>query len=153
MYSISYGVLTLVCAQSLSCVWLFATPWILACTKLLRPWDFQGKSTGVGCHFLLQGIFPTQGLNPGLSHCRRTLYYLSHQGSPYACVCLFNNAIPIIRYLNSPIHIFLCLHWTFLLRIFMSLKLGAWNVKTKEKVNENIEKTFLISFGLLPVLF
>ena len=53
-----------------------------ACTKLLRPWDFQGKSTRVGCHFLLQGIFPTQGLNPGLSHCRQTLYHLSHQGSP-----------------------------------------------------------------------
>ena len=50
---------------------------------LLRPWDFPGKSTGVGCHFLLQGIFPTQGLNPGLLHCRQTLYPLSHQGSPY----------------------------------------------------------------------
>ena len=62
---------------------LFATPWIVACTKLLHPWDFQGKTTGVGCHFLLQGIFPTQGLNPGLSHCRQTLYHLSHQGSPY----------------------------------------------------------------------
>ena len=60
---------------------LFATPWIVACTKLLRPWDFQGKSTGVGCHFLLQGIFPTQGSNPGLSHCRQMLYCLSHQGS------------------------------------------------------------------------
>ena len=62
--------------------WLFATPWTEACTKLLRPWDFQGKSTGVGCHFLLQGIFPTQGSNPGLSHCRQTLYHLSRQGSP-----------------------------------------------------------------------
>ena len=60
---------------------LFATPWIVACTKLLCPWDFQGKSTGVGCHFLLQGIFPTQGSNRGLSHCRQTLYRLSHQGS------------------------------------------------------------------------
>ena len=58
------------------------TPWIVACTKLLHPWDFQGKSTGVGCHFLLQGISPTQGLNPGLSHCRQTLYRLSHQRSP-----------------------------------------------------------------------
>ena len=38
--------------------------------RLLRPWDFLGKSTGVGCHFLLQGIFPTQGSNPGLPHCR-----------------------------------------------------------------------------------
>ena len=52
-------------------------PWTVACTKLLHPRDFQGKSTGVGCHFL-QGIFPTQGLNPGLSHCRQTLYLLSH---------------------------------------------------------------------------
>ena len=50
-------------------------------TRLLRPWDFLGKSTGVGCHFLLQGIFLTQGLNPGLPHCRQTLYHLSHQGS------------------------------------------------------------------------
>ena len=60
---------------------LFATPWTVACTKLLRPWDFLGKSTGVGCHFLLQGIFPNQGSNPGLPHCRQTLYHLSHQGS------------------------------------------------------------------------
>ena len=37
----------------------------------------------MGCHFLLQGIFPTQGLNPGLPHCRQTLYHLSHQGSPF----------------------------------------------------------------------
>ena len=35
-----------------------------------HPWDFPGKYTGVGCHFLLQGIFPTQGLNAGLPHCR-----------------------------------------------------------------------------------
>ena len=42
---------------------------------------FSGKNTGVGCHFLLQGIFPTQGLNPGLPHCRQTLYRLSHHGS------------------------------------------------------------------------
>ena len=68
--------------KSLSRVWLFATPWAVACTRLLRPWDFLGKSTGVGCHFLLQGIFPTQGSNPGLPHCRQTLYHLSHQGSP-----------------------------------------------------------------------
>ena len=51
-------------------------------TRLLCPWDFPGKNTGVGCHFLLQGIFPTQGWNPGLSHCRQTFYPLSHQGSP-----------------------------------------------------------------------
>ena len=42
---------------------------------------FPGKSTGVGCHFLLQGIVPTQGPNPGLPYCRQKLYCLSHQGS------------------------------------------------------------------------
>ena len=41
-----------------------------------------GKNTGAGCLALLQGIFPTEGLNPGLPHCRRILYHLSHQGSP-----------------------------------------------------------------------
>ena len=61
--------------KSLSCVRLFVTPW------LLSPWNFPGKNTGVGCHFLLQRIFLTQGLNPGLPHCRQTLYCLSHQGS------------------------------------------------------------------------
>ena len=40
---------------------------------LLCPWDFLGKNTGVGCHFLLQGIFPTQGSNLGLLYCRETL--------------------------------------------------------------------------------
>ena len=48
----------------------------------LCPWDSPGKNTGVGCRALLQGIFPTQGSNPGLSHCRWILYRLSHQWSP-----------------------------------------------------------------------
>ena len=43
--------------------------------------DSPGKNTEVGCHALLQGIFPTQGSNPGLLHCRQILYQLSHQGS------------------------------------------------------------------------
>ena len=48
-------------------------------TRLLCPWDFPGNTTGVDCHFLLQGIFPTQGSNPGLLNYRQTLYCLSHQ--------------------------------------------------------------------------
>ena len=40
--------------------------------------DSPGKNTGVACCVLLQGIFPTQGLNPGLLHCRWILYYLSY---------------------------------------------------------------------------
>jgi len=46
------------------------------------PWNFPGQNTGVGSIFLLQGIFPTQGSNSGLPHCRRILYQLSHKGSP-----------------------------------------------------------------------
>ena len=49
---------------SLSCVWLFATPWRVAHQPPL--WDFPGKNTGVGCHFLRQGIFLTQGSTPKL---------------------------------------------------------------------------------------
>ena len=49
--------------------------------RLFCPWNSLGKNTGVGCsHSLLQGIFLTQGLNPGLPHCRQSLYHLSHQG-------------------------------------------------------------------------
>jgi len=44
--------------------------------------DSPGKNTGVGCHALLQGIFPTQGSNLGLPYCRQILYCLSYQGSP-----------------------------------------------------------------------
>ena len=44
--------------------------------------DSPGKNTGVGCHALLQGIFPTQGSNPGLPHCRWILCHPNHQGSP-----------------------------------------------------------------------
>ena len=46
------------------------------------PWNSPGQNTGVGSLSLLQGIFPTQGSNPGLPHCRRILYQLSYQGSP-----------------------------------------------------------------------
>ena len=44
--------------------------------------DSPGKDAGVGCHALLQGIFPTKGWNPGLLLCRWILYCLNHQGSP-----------------------------------------------------------------------
>ena len=50
----------------------------------LCPWDFSGKNTGVGGHFILQGIFPTQGSNPDRLHFRQILYCLSHQGRPFS---------------------------------------------------------------------
>ena len=50
--------------------------------RLLCPWDSLGKNTGVGSLSLLQGIFPTQGLNPDLPHCWLIPYQLSHKRSP-----------------------------------------------------------------------
>ena len=67
--------------KSLSCVWLFATPWTVA-SQVPPSMGFSNSNTGVGCHCLLQGIFPTQGLNPGLLHCRQTFYHLRYQVSP-----------------------------------------------------------------------
>ena len=60
----------------------------LSPARLLCPWDFPGKNTGMCCHFLLQGIFATQGLNPRFLHLLRFLHWqvdylsLSHLGSP-----------------------------------------------------------------------
>ena len=56
--------------KSLSCVRLFAPPWTVAYQTPLSMGFFPGKNTGVGCHFLLQEIFPTQRLNLGLPHCK-----------------------------------------------------------------------------------
>ena len=50
--------------------------------KLYSPWNSPGQNTGVGSLSLLQGLFLTQGSNPGLPHCRQILYQLSHKGSP-----------------------------------------------------------------------
>ena len=77
----SFQITRIMCAYSLSCAQLFVTPWTVARQAPLSM-GFSRQNTGVSCHGLLQGIFPTQGLNPGLLHCRWILYQLSYQGSP-----------------------------------------------------------------------
>ena len=67
--------------ESLSYVQLLRLPGLWP-TRILCPWYSPGKNTGVGSLSLLQGIFLTQGSNPGLPHCRQIPYYMSHQGSP-----------------------------------------------------------------------
>ena len=57
------------CLVAKSCPTLLQ-PHGLQPARLLHPWDFPDKNTGVGCHFLLPGIFLTQGLNSHLLHCR-----------------------------------------------------------------------------------
>ena len=66
------------------CVYLVTQSCLTLCspTRLLRPWDSPGKSTGVCCHALLQGIFPTQGSNPCLLRWQAGSSLLSHLESP-----------------------------------------------------------------------
>ena len=65
---------------------------------LYSPWNSPGQDTRVGSRSLLQGIFPTQGSNPGLPHCRRILYQLSHQGSPNT---IFSSVQSLSRVLST----------------------------------------------------
>jgi len=67
-----------VCCVSHSVVSDSLWPHGLEPARLLHPWDSPGKNTGVGCHALFQGIFPTQESNQIL-HCRQILYQLSYQ--------------------------------------------------------------------------
>ena len=59
--------------------------WPHGLVRLLCAWNSPGKITRVGCHFLLQSVFLTQGLNPGLLHCRWIIYHLNYQGYNYCC--------------------------------------------------------------------
>ena len=67
---------------SLNPIQLFATAWTVTCQVPLSR-GFTRQEYWVGCHFLLQGIFPTQGSNSCLRHCRQILYLLSHQETAY----------------------------------------------------------------------
>ena len=83
--------------QSLSCAQLFMTPGLQP-SRLPWPWNCPDKNSGVDCHFLLQGIFPMQWLNPGLLHCRNIFYCLSHQGSPINNIKFDSQAVVIYAY-------------------------------------------------------
>ena len=67
-----------------------------------------GKNTGVGSCSLLQGIFPTWGLNPGLQYCRQILYQLSHQGSPLLTHHLIKETLTSLSKVASPTLWMLC---------------------------------------------
>ena len=79
---------TLGCCVCVSCSVVSDSlrPHGLQLTRLFCLWNSPGKNTGVGSRSLLQGIFPTQRLNPGLLHCGQILYCLSHQGSPQQAI-------------------------------------------------------------------
>ena len=118
-----YFCVLLVCLAAQLCLTLW--PFGLQLTRILCPWDFSGKNTGVACHFLLQGIFPTLGSNPGLLHCRQILYQLSYEGSPnslrcliwsFTCFCLTSTVgisfvfFFFFHWICMPLHCFLVYH-------------------------------------------
>ena len=82
-----------------SCIWLFVTPWTIAWQAPLSR-NSLGKNNGVGCHFLLQGIFPTQGLNPHLLcllHWQVSSLPLVPPGKPIVdSMCLVTQSCPIL---------------------------------------------------------
>ena len=85
-------------------------------TRLLCPWNFPGKNTGVGCHFLLQGVFLTQGLNSHLLHCRQILYSLNNWGSPILFDMYIYISLWICWQINHHHHyrFYFCSAWNFL---------------------------------------
>ena len=87
---------TCVCVCVQSC--LTATLWTVA-ARLLCPWNFPGKNTGAGCHFLLHGVFLTQGLNPCLIcllHWQADSLSLSHLGSPIVSILIIITIIYLV---------------------------------------------------------
>ena len=95
-------------------------------TRLLCLQNSPGKTTVVSCHFLLQGIFPTQGSNPGLLHCRRILYYLSHKGSRQS----------ILAY-DINLHIYVLLHSNCTCEYKAVLQFSFSESRKKEKKKHN----------------
>ena len=82
-----------VVVYSLRCIWLFCNPMEHTLLARLCPWDSLGEDTGVGCHFLLQGVFPVQGLNPHLLHLLHRQVDslpLRHLGSIIFIIIIFN---------------------------------------------------------------
>ena len=108
-------------------------------TRLLCPWDFPSKNTGVGFHFLLQRIFPTGELNGALLHCRRILYQLSYQGSPN---CVWRNIPSVHKYLLSVGFLFVCLFVCFFPR---------QSLHPRNTVGKILKKDFVL--GLFIFLF
>ena len=102
-------------------------------TRLLCPWNSPSKNTRVGSHSLLQGTFPTQGLNSGLLHCRQILHHLSHQGIPMVtqttALRKYSNGVFVLFFFQMPIKI-----------SFQSLKIfPSWGKCTKVEMSNEVK--------------
>ena len=109
--------------------------------RLLCPWNSPGKNTEVGCQSLLQGMFLTQGSNPGLRHCRQILYHLSHKESLLFCQP-YLTVVVVITWINKTSTILPCLAFTSLICDY-TIKHSPLHLKMKTVV------FCLIRFGII----
>ena len=92
-FSAHYPLCVCVCACSLASDSLW--PHRLSPARLLCPWNFPGKDTGAGCHFLLQGTFPTQRLNPHLLHWQKIFHLNDMKCHHYSLIMLTLMALSV----------------------------------------------------------
>ena len=106
----------------------FLTLWSVQRARLLCPWDFPGKNIGVDCHFLLQGIFPTQGSNTLLLHQQAESLPLSFQECPSHCSICINLIISGNEYLLCLLVtcVFYCVNYLFMKCIHLCIKRSSF---------------------------
>ena len=95
--------------------------------------EFSSQESGVGCHFLLQGIFSTQGSNPGLLYCRLILYSLNHQGSPISMVISYS----LVKFYGRDLDIIrqkLILNWVYFVKVTKNWRSMKVKVKSLRRV-------------------
>ena len=109
--------------KSLTCVWLFATPWTVA-YQVPPSMGFSRQEYWSGLPLPSSEILLTQGLNPGLLHCRQTLYRLSHQGSPGFISCSIPPAMIVLHLCPRDSRILLPFFWQ--LKAFVSHERMFW---------------------------
>ena len=109
---------------------------------LYSPWNSLGQNTGVGSCSLLQELFPTQGLNPGLLHCRQILSQLSYQGSPMSGKVWQTDVAKRVFFSFSPSVIQFC---------FFLIGGTVFNIITKQCLYFSV--LYNISLLLIPLIY
>ena len=111
--------------------------WTVA-PRLLCPWNSLSENTGVGCYALLQGIFPTQGSNPGILHYRQILYHLSHRGSHKERIRISTSIHQkqrphfFFNYSQSSFNCYLLSQWPFISNDFLQCN----NLRASQSLNK-----------------
>ena len=93
--------------------------------------EFSRQNTGEGSHSVLQRVFPTQGSNPGLPHCRWILYQLSHQGSHKSSVCPTNAVF-------FSFFFFICSGFCHTLQMLFSFRWSSWLSRVDSFIHPSI---------------